>query len=200
MYQSRRNAMQRLGIVVASTRPGRRGRGIADAVHARAVEHGAFDVEILDLGEIDLPFLDEPHEATEGIYVHEHTREWSRRVEALDAFVFVMPEYNHGYNAPLKNALDFLYREWNHKPVGFVSYGGGAGGARAVQMIKQVVVALEMVPIAPYVLMPRVPGLVDDHGRLLDPDAISEATDAVLDELARLSTVLAPLRNGEPVH
>jgi NAD(P)H-dependent FMN reductase len=180
--------MQRLGIVVASTRPGRRGRGIADAIHARALEHGAFDVEILDLAEIDLPFLDEPHEATEGIYIHEHTREWSRRVNGLDAFVFVMPEYNHGYNAPLKNALDFLYREWNHKPVGFVSYGGAAGGARAVQMIKQVVLALEMMPVAPYVLMPRVTTLIDDEGHLSDPDQITEATDAVLDALARYAS------------
>jgi NAD(P)H-dependent FMN reductase len=192
--------MQRLGIIVASTRPGRRGRGIADAVRDRAVAHGAFEVEILDLAEINLPFLDEPHEATDGIYVHEHTREWSRRVAALDAFVIVMPEYNHGYNAPLKNALDFLYREWNHKPIGFVSYGGAAGGARSVQMIKQVVAALEMVPVAPYVLMPRVTSLVDEQGRLRDPNAIAEATDAVLDELARLANVLAPLHNGEPVH
>ena len=187
--------MQRLGIIVASTRPGRRGRGIAEAIHARAVEHGAFDVEILDLAEIDLPFLDEPHEATEGIYVHEHTREWSRRVDALDAFVFVMPEYNHSYNAPLKNAIDYLNREWAHKPVGLVSYGGVSGGLRAVQALKPVLSSLRMTPVVDAVTVPMVRTMM--NGETFEPtDIVATSAKVMLDELVRYATALAGLRSA----
>jgi NAD(P)H-dependent FMN reductase len=103
---------------------------------------------VVDLASLHLPFHDEPHQPSEGgPYLHEHTRTWSRIVQGSDAFVFVMPEYNRGYSAPLKNALDYLYVEWHHKPVGFVSYGMTSGGLRAAEMIKPVVTALKMIPI-----------------------------------------------------
>ena len=122
----------RLQVVIASTRPGRIGPVVGDWFVQQAKAHGAFDVEVTDLAELNLPFHDEPNHPMTGHYEHEHTREWSRIVDAADAIVFVMPEYNYSFSAPLKNALDYLNREWAYKPVAFVSYGGISGGMRAV--------------------------------------------------------------------
>src|SRR6266566_1213382 len=102
-------SMPRLLIVIAGTRPGRRGAAVADWFAAVAREHGGFDVEIADLAEVDLPLLNEPNDDARDDYVHEHTKRWSATVASADAVVFVMPEYNRTFTAPLKNALDYLY-------------------------------------------------------------------------------------------
>ncbi|MDH6464252.1 NAD(P)H-dependent FMN reductase [Micromonospora sp. A200] len=186
--------MPRLNVIVASTRPGRVGRRIGDWFVTAAVRHGAFDdVRLVDLAEVGLPFHDEPHHPSEGRYVHPHTREWSSLTAAADAFVFVMPEYNYGFNAPLKNAIDFLYHEWRYKPVGFVSYGMTSGGLRAVQMIKQVVTTLNMMPVNDSVPI-FLRRALDEDGRLVpDPDR-EAAAELMLDEVARLAAALAPVR------
>jgi len=132
----------RLQIIIGSTRPGRRGAAVGRWFHDLAGRHGRFDVELVDLAEADLPLLDEPQPPGRGPYAQEHTRRWSRTVSAGQAYVFVVPEYNHSYNAATKNALDFLNEEWRHKPVGFVGYGGIAAGARAILALTPVVVAL----------------------------------------------------------
>ena len=146
--------MPKLHVILASTRPGRAGEPIADWFVERALAHGAFDVELVDLAEVALPFMDEPNHPRLRRYTQEHTKAWSARVDSADAFVFVTPEYNYGLTAPLKNAIDYLHFEWQHKPVGFVSYGGVAAGTRAVQMLKQVVTTLKMVPIFEAVSIP----------------------------------------------
>ncbi len=126
-------------------------------------------------------------------YVHQHTKDWSAIVDAADAFVFVMPEYNYGFSAPLKNAIDFLSQEWAYKPVGFVSYGMTSAGLRAVQMIKQVVTTLKMMPVTEAVSVPLRRHL--DANQVLHPDDIMETAAAgMLDELARLTSAFAPLR------
>lgn len=137
----------RLTVIIGSTRPGRAGQPIAEWFIARAEASGQFDVQVADLMDIDLPFLDEPNHPRLQRYLHQHTKDWSASVDAADAFVIVTPEYNHGYPASLKNALDYLSEEWKYKPVGFVSYGGIAAGTRAVQQLKQVVTTLRMVPV-----------------------------------------------------
>ncbi|GAA3469214.1 NADPH-dependent FMN reductase [Nonomuraea roseola] len=185
--------MPSLKIIVASTRPTRIGRTIGDWVNAHAVRHGGFDVELLDLAEVGLPFLDEPEDATTGRYVHQHTKLWSAAIDAADAFVFVMPEYNYCFNAPLKNALDFLYREWAHKPVGFVSYGGMSGGMRAVEMIKPVVVKLRMVPAGNAVTIFRRT-MLDAEGRMIADQNLADSADGMLDELGRLTAALSAMR------
>jgi NAD(P)H-dependent FMN reductase len=182
-------------IVIASTRPGRVGLPVGRWFSERAVAHGGFDVELIDLAELALPFLDEPHHPKLGRYTKEHTRRWSRMVDAADAFVFVTPEYNHGFGAPLKNALDYLHAEWAHKPVGFVSYGGVAAGTRAVQMLKQVVTALRMAPVLEAVSIPFVQRLLED-GELRANDVMEDAAGAMLDELQRTEAALRPLRPG----
>lgn len=186
--------MPTLQIIVASTRPGRVGLPIGEWVRGRAVEHGGFDVELIDLAEVNLPFLDEPKHPRLGQYEHQHTKEWGAKIAAGDAFVFVMPEYNHGYNAPLKNAIDFLYAEWQHKPVGFVSYGGVAAGTRAVQAIKPVLAVLKMTPAVESVPIPFFGQHIDADGRFNGTDALNQAVVGMLNELMRLDGILRPSR------
>jgi NAD(P)H-dependent FMN reductase len=182
-----------LQVVVASTRPGRVGLPVARWFAARAADEGRFVVDVADLAEIALPFLDEPNHPRLRQYVHDHTRRWSERVDAADAFAFVVPEYNHGFNAPLKNAIDFLYQEWQHKPVGLVSYGGVSGGTRAAQQIKQVLVAVKAVPLPEAVILPFVRQHLEGD-ELRPPESVERAADAMLGELARWADALRPLR------
>src|SRR5689334_8853474 len=152
-----------LQVVVASTRPGRVGEPVARWITARAEEHAAFDVEVVDLAEIDLPIFAEPRHPRLGEYALEHTRRFSAIIDRADGFVFVFPEYNHSYNAALKNALDHLNREWAGKPVGLVSYGGVAAGARAAVALEPVLVALKMRPVA-FAPIPFVSQFVEGEG------------------------------------
>src|SRR4051812_34597225 len=186
--------MPTLMVIVASTRPGRVGLPIGQWFPKRAAEHGIFTVDLADLAEINLPFFDEPLHPRLRQYSHKHTKDWSARVDAADAFVFVTPEYNHGFSAPLKNAIDFLHQEWERKPVGFVSYGGVAAGTRAMQMLKPVVAALHMTPLVEAVNIPFVHQFVDDDGALAANEIMEQAAVTMLDELVRVSAALAPLR------
>lgn len=165
-----------------------------------AREHGAFEVEVIDLAELKLPFVDEPNHPRLRRYTKQHTRDWSEIVSAADAFAFVMPEYNYGFNAPLKNALDFLHNEWQYKPVGLVSYGGVSAGTRAAQMIKQVVTTLKMFPLNEAVSIPFVGKMIDDDGALQPNETMEQAATAMLDELVAVEAALRPLRaqSAEP--
>ena len=120
-------------------------------------------------------------------------------VERADAFVFVMPEYNYGFTAPLKNAIDYLHHEWAYKPVGFVSYGGVSAGTRAVQMVKQVVTTLKMMPISEAVSIPFVRQFINDEGELVPNEVMNSAADQMLDELSRWTKALQPMRERELV-
>ena len=183
-----------LQIVIGSTRPGRVGKPVADWFTGRAIKHGGFEVEVVDLAEVNLPVLDEPQHPCFGQYEHGHTKRWSAIISRADAFVFVVPEYNYGFNAATKNAIDYLHTEWRYKPIGFVSYGGVAAGTRAVQMLKQVVTALKMMPMFEAVNIPFVAKLIGDDGALHANEVMEQAAVAMLDELARWTAALAPLR------
>jgi len=151
-------------------------------------------VRVVDLAELNLPFVDEPRPAVEGQpYEHAHTRKWSAITAEADAFVFVMPEYNHGYSAPLKNAIDFLYVEWHDKPVGFVSYGMTSGGLRAATAIKPVVSAVKMMPIVETVVI-HLRQALDLGGRLAPTEAMHDSAKTLLDELRRVTGAFQALR------
>ncbi|MEO9176375.1 MAG: NAD(P)H-dependent oxidoreductase [Gaiellales bacterium] len=186
--------MPRLMIVIASTRPGRIGLPVAQWFEGQATAHGGFEVEVADLAELALPFMDEPAHPRLQQYVHAHTKRWSALVDAADAFAFVLPEYNYGFNAPLKNAIDFLHNEWRYKPVGLVSYGGVAAGTRAAQMIKQVVTTLKMTPLFEAVSIPFVAQFLDDDGVIQANPPMQQSAAAMLDELVRVEAALRPLR------
>jgi NAD(P)H-dependent FMN reductase len=129
--------MIRIGIIIGSTRPGRKAEAVARWVHGVATKRSDAEFELVDIKDFDLPLLDEPMPPAAGKYSQPHTRAWAAKVASFDAYVFVTPEYNHGPSGALKNAIDFLYREWNNKAAGFVGYGS-AGGTRAVEQLRQV--------------------------------------------------------------
>jgi len=186
--------MPRLHIIHTSTRDGRVGRPIADWVLARATKHGGFETELIDLKVINLPLFDEPRHPRFRQYEHAHTKAWSASVEKADAFVFVMPEYNHGAPPALVNALDYVYVEWNYKPVAFVSYGGVAGGTRSVQIIKPTLLALKMVPIVEAVTIPFFTKLLDG-GVFVGGEPHDQAAEVMFGELVRWTAALKTLRS-----
>jgi NAD(P)H-dependent FMN reductase len=193
-HQNRKNQMFQLKIIIASTRPGRKGVSVAAWIEEIARRHPSFEVTMLDLLEINLPFFDEPHHPRIRRYEHEHTKRWSETIASADAFIIVTPEYNYGYTAPLKNALDYLYLEWNYKPVAFVSYGGIAAGTRCVQMLKQVVTAQKMVPLAESVNIPFFTTHIDEQGHFNGNDSLEKSAAEMLNELAKWSGALKPMR------
>jgi NAD(P)H-dependent FMN reductase len=184
--------LPRLNVIIASTRPGRVGPQVAEWFVKIAEEYGRFDVNVVDLAELDLPFMNEPKHPMLRDYAHDHTRQWSETTAAADAVVLVMPEYNHGFTAPLKNAIDYLHKEWYYKPVGFVSYGGIAAGTRAVQMLKPVLTGLRMMPVNAAVNINLQQAFTADGE--FAPAGADEAALAVLTELSRLADALQPLR------
>jgi NAD(P)H-dependent FMN reductase len=172
-----------LEVIIGSTRPDRAGLPVARWIAEHAAKTGEFEVEIVDLAEIDLPMLDEPHHPGARRYTKDHTREFSATIARADAFVLVLPEYNHGYTAPVKNALDFLVHEWAHKPIGLVSYGGVAGGVRAVHALKPVLSFLKMIPVQEGVIIPFVHTFIDGSGedrRFVPNDVMETSADAML--------------------
>jgi NAD(P)H-dependent FMN reductase len=183
-----------LQIIIASPRPGRVGLPVGTWFEQCAIAHGAFTVQVADLAEIDLPFLDEPNHPSQQKYTKQHTKDWSARIAASDAFVFVMPEYNHSFTAPLKNAIDYLVKEWAFKPVGLVSYGGISGGLRAVQALKPVLSGLRMVPLTEAVVIQFVASLIEDDGHFEPTTSMANSVKPMLDELARQVPVLKQLR------
>jgi NAD(P)H-dependent FMN reductase len=161
----------RVAVVIGSTRPARICPGIAEWVMAVAQEGSPLRYELLDLAEVNLPFLDEPLMAALAHYEHGHTRAWSRTVSSYAGFVFVFPQYNWGYPAPLKNALDFLYAEWSGKPATCVTYGT-RGGNRAATQLYEVLNGLHMRPLTGRLELVITEDDVDDVWQLKDLEAI----------------------------
>ncbi|HEY6788580.1 MAG TPA: NAD(P)H-dependent oxidoreductase [Trebonia sp.] len=183
-----------LKIIIGSTRPGRAAGPVAEWFHELAVRHAGFEVGLVDLVEVGLPLLDEPENPSRGRYTREHTKRWSRIVAEGDAFVFVVPEYNHGYNAATKNALDYLHEEWRNKPVGFVSYGGIAAGTRAVASLIPVVTALGMIPAVTSVSIPIIRRMITPEGTFTANRILEDSGTEMLDELARWTANLESVR------
>lgn len=136
-----------IAIILGSTRPGRRGDQVANWVLEQAKKRDDAHYDLLDLAEFGLPHLDEAVPPSMGQYANDHTKAWSEAISRYDGFVLVTPEYNRSPSGALKNALDFLYTEWNNKAVGFVSYGVQASGLRAVEHLRQIVGELQMADV-----------------------------------------------------
>ena len=186
----------RLHTIVASTRPGRVGPAFAEWFHALAQAHDGFEAHLVDIADFALPVFDEPRHPTLRTYDHAHTRAWSASVDAADAYVFVTPEHNYGPPASLVNALNYVYAEWNYKPAGFVSYGGVSGGLRGVQVTKQLLTTLKVVPLVEAVVVPAYVQHLDPSGRFLAEDAHVQAANKMLGELKRWAEALKPLRTA----
>jgi NAD(P)H-dependent FMN reductase len=186
--------MNKVKIITSTTREGRKGIAVANWITEVAKENKNYEVELLDLAQINLPFMDEPNHPRLQQYKHEHTKNWSAKISAADAFIFVLAEYNFGFPAPIKNAIDYLFNEWKYKPVAFVSYGGVSGGLRSTQMLKQVVTAIHMTPIVEQVNIPFFAKLIDDKGIFQPNETIIKSADVMLTELERWSEALKTMR------
>ncbi|MER7908896.1 MULTISPECIES: NAD(P)H-dependent oxidoreductase [unclassified Streptomyces] len=184
--------MPKIAVVVGSVRPGRVTREVAEWVHKSAAARTAADYELVDLAEYDLPAYDEALPPQYGRYEHAHTRRWAEKVAEFDGYVFVTPEYNHSVPAVLKNALDFVYGEWNDKAAGFVSFGG-TGGVRAVEHLRQIAAELRIATVQAQLALPialdfpAYPAFAPGEGR-------AEELSRVLDQVEAWAGALAPLR------
>ena len=184
--------MTKIGIVLGSTRPGRNGEQVAKWVLDIASQRPDAQFELVDLRDFALPLLDEPLPPSLGRYQNEHTKRWAEKIASFDGFVFVTPEYNHGTSAVLKNAIDYLFAEWNNKAVGFVSYGS-AGGVRAVEHLRLVAGELQMADVRAQVALPFATEFEDR--REFTPDDFALSTlEAMLKQVIAWSDALAPLR------
>lgn len=187
--------MTSLMIIVGSVRPGRIGLPIARWVQGQAEAYDGFDtVDFADLAEINLPFMDEPNHPMLRQYTKPHTIEWSERVDAADAFVFVTPEYNHSFSPALKNAFDYLSQEWWRKAVGFVSYGGVSGGTRGVVGFEPVFTTVGLVKTGANVEIPWAKSMVAD-GVFTPTEKETAILAKMLPELEALTEALKPLRS-----
>ena len=138
--------MIKVGIILGSTRPNRNGEQVAKWVYELAKKRNDAEFELIDIKDYNLPLLDEPIPPSQGKYSQPHTKRWAAKIDTFDAYIFVTPEYNHSTSGALKNAIDFLYREWNNKVAGFVSYGS-AGGVRAVEHLRLVMAEIQIADV-----------------------------------------------------
>ena len=184
--------MTRIGIILGSTRPNRNGEQVAKWVYDIASRRSDAEFELVDLRDYPLPHLDEPLPPSMGQYQNEHTRQWADKIASFDGFVIVTPEYNHSTSGVLKNAIDFLYAEWNNKAVGFVSYGG-VGGARAAEHLRLVAAELQMADVRQQVALSLITEF-ENFSVFKPGDYNVAALDTLLDQVVAWSTALTPLR------
>lgn len=164
-------------IIVGSTRQNRFSEHPAGWLYKEAKKLADAEAELLDLRDYALPFFNEPISPAmaKGEYADEAVARWAKKIAEADAYIIVTPEYNHGYPAVLKNAIDHIYYEWNNKPIGFLSYGGG-GGIRSVEQLRQIAIELQMAPIRNAVYVPNFWSLLEADGRV-KPDAFAPLTE-----------------------
>ena len=183
----------KVAIIIGSTRPGRKAEAVARWVHEIARKRSDADFELVDIKDFNLPHLDEPIPPSLGQYSQAHTREWAAKIDSFDAYVFVTPEYNHGTSGALKNAIDFLYREWNNKAAGFVGYGS-VGGARAVEHLRLVMGELQIADVRAQVALSLFTDF--ENFSVLKPGPHQEASvTAMLDQLIAWGGALKALRS-----
>lgn len=185
--------MLNLHIIAASVRADRKGIAVAKWIADFAGEDKRFNTRFIDLADIHLPMDDEPHHPRAQNYTQQHTKDWSETIAQGDAFVFVTPEYNYSFPASLKNALDHLSLEWGGKPVGFASYGGISGGLRAVQQLKSVTGALNMMALNEAVVLPLF-GQQIEQGSFAPKEIQQDGAKAMLDALHHWGAILKQTR------
>ena len=186
--------MIKIGVIIGSTRPGRLGEQVGKWVHNVATKRTDAQFELIDLAQVNLPLLDEEVPPSMGEYSKPHTKAWAARIAPLDAFVFVTPEYNHSTSGALKNAIDFLYAEWNNKAAGFVGYGR-AGGTRAVEHLRLIMAEVMVTTVRKQVMF----SLFNDFENMetFKPGPRAEkSVNEMLDQVIALGTALKPLRGA----
>jgi len=186
--------MYKLKIISSSVRPGRKGPVVADWIAEQARQNGNFDVEILDLGEVNLPMMNEPNHPSLRKYEHEHTKQWSAKIAEAEAFIFVTAEYDYNYPAPLRNALEYLHQEWGYKAAGLVSYGGISGGTRAANSLKSDLSTFKIVPLTEAVNFPFFQQYINDQNEFTGNENAVKSAAHLLKELVRWTKGLKIIR------
>jgi NAD(P)H-dependent FMN reductase len=190
--------MTKIAIILGSTRPGRNGEAVARWVYDIASQRDDAEFELVDLKDFDLPLLDEPVPPAMGQYSKEHTLAWAAKIAEFDGFVFVTPEYNHSTSGALKNAIDYLYAEWNNKAAGFVSYGS-AGGIRAVEHLRHIMAELQIADVRGQVALSLTTDF--ENSSVFAPATHHEGiATGMLDQLVAWSAALTSVRQPKPVH
>ena len=187
--------MIKVAIILGSTRPGRKGEAVARWVHEQASRRDDADYELVDVADYDLPLLDEAIPPSQGKYQKDHTKRWAEKIASFDAFVFVTPEYNHSTSGALKNALDFLYAEWNNKAAGFVAYGS-AGGTRAVEHLRGIMAELQVADVRNQVALSLFEDF-ENFSTFKPRDLHLKGLGAMLDQLLGWGGALADYRRGQ---
>jgi NAD(P)H-dependent FMN reductase len=183
----------KIQVIFGSTREGRQGEKVAQWFFKLASKRTDAEYEFIDLRDWQLPMFNNPHSPMTGKYVDDIVKKWSKKINEADGYVIVTPEYNHGYPAVLKNALDHLYKEWNNKPIAFVGYGASAGGGRAIEQLRLVAAELHMASIRESILIPAIWDAFDETGNPKDI-SLSTKVDVLLDQLLWWSTALKEAR------
>jgi NAD(P)H-dependent FMN reductase len=184
--------MIKIGIVIGSTRPGRKAEAVARWVYGIATKRSDAEFELVDIKDFNLPLLDEPMPPSMGQYSQPHTKAWAAKVASFDAYVVVTPEYNHGTSGALKNAIDFLFREWNNKSAGFVGYGS-AGGTRAVEQLRLVMGELLVADVRAQVALSLFTDF--ENFSTFKPAPMHEkSVNVMLDQVVAWGTALKTLR------
>lgn len=190
--------MLHIKIIIGSVRPNRFGPTAAEWINDLAKKHTDATFEVVDLAEVNLPFLDEPQPpSTEEVYVQEHTKAWAKTIGEADGYIIVTPEYNHGVAPALKNAIDFLDKEWHFKPVAFVSYGADAGGARAIEHLRATAAWLRMYDLYATVMMPMYWTQFDETGAFHATDRQQEDAERLLREITFWSEQMKAARQAK---
>ncbi|MGB4440125.1 MAG: NAD(P)H-dependent oxidoreductase [Sedimentibacter sp.] len=184
--------MTKIGIILGSTRPGRNGEAVANWVYELAKQRKDAQFELVDINDYDLPLYDEPYPAMMQQYTKDHTKKWSEKIKEFDGFIFVTAEYNHSIPGALKNAIDYLNVEWINKAVGFVGYGS-AGGARAVEQLRQVAAELQMADVRAQVMLSLFTDFLNMSEFKPDTRHESEVSE-LLNQVIAWSNALKPLR------
>ncbi len=184
----------KIGVILGSTRPGRVGATVAQWVMDAAVKRSDATFELIDLVDYPLPHLDEPLPPAMGKYQNAHTQDWAATIGRFDGFVFVTPEYNHSTSGVLKNAIDYLFAEWNNKALGIVSYGT-VGGARAAEHLRLIAGELKMADVRTNVALSLFADF-QNFSELAPGEHQAQTLETLLDEVVAWSTALAPLRQA----
>ena len=184
----------KLNIIIGSTRPGRVGPVIAHWISEAAIDHGVFEVELVDLADFGLPLLDEVGHPKTQQYANEPTKRWSASVASADAFLFVTPEYDYFAPAALVNAVQTLLLEWFYKPAGVVSYGGISGGLRSAQVLRQLLSNVNMHAHPQVVPVPNFPQFIGEDGVFRPNESMRDGLNGLLDELHKWAEALKTLR------
>jgi NAD(P)H-dependent FMN reductase len=188
--------MLKFAVIIGSTRPGRVGEAVARWAYELASRRKDAEFELVDIRDFNLPLLDEPVPPSQGKYSKPHTKAWAAKVASFDAYVFVTPEYNHGTCGALKNALDFVYAEWNNKAAGFVGYGS-AGGVRAVESLRLVLAELQIADVRAQVSLSLFTDF--ENYSVFKPDPRHEKSLAtVFDQVIAWGGAMKTLRQAKP--